>query len=284
MQLPEMIKRYRANKGITQKELAQQLGTPTITVARIEQGTSVRLEAEPLIMLGDMMEDESLNMLNGIQTIREWFRCVKSLIRSGKVSASQAQAEAGLILQERFDRENVPEKLLNIFESIGFKRIAGLYKSGNIASEADAGQIFRTNAEFDLVLKNERTGKVWAIDFGWSFWPPFNALAEAHILSILQSNIGRSCFCNYTINKYSLITNISAITEYIEQNPIVPGNIQYDTSVIYYDPVKLQMRTERYLTFYTDGRGLFDLDIEGKSDAHVLEDYAKWTLMFDKQP
>ena len=70
--------------------------------------------------------------------------------------------------------------------------------------------------------------------------------------------------------------------EYMESTPIVPQNLPFDVSVIYYDLFKNQMSTEKNLTFFKNGQGIFDIDVEGKREAATL-DYAKWTLMFDKR-
>lgn len=281
MQFPDILKKYRASKGLTQKKLAKELGIPLITVARIEQGTNVRLEEATLNLLGDMMQDKSLDTIDGISGIREWFRCVRSL--AGK--SEHPQSEAGLLMQNQFYSKGIPERLLCSFESIGFKRVAGMYKGGemgDVINGEDVGDIFRYNHKFDLVLENKRTQKVWAVDFGWNFAPPFEVMEDTHIRSILYNCIGRSGCNNRSIQKYSLITNVSAITEYLERNPAIPGNIQYDFSVIYFDPQKLQMSTEKNLTFFKNGQGVFDINVAEKSESAIL-DYAKWTLMFDKR-
>ena len=277
MQFPDILKKYRANKSLTQKEVAEQLGIPAITVARMEQGINVRLELEPTNLLGDMMQDRSLDMVDGISDIRIWFQYAAELNTSKNL-----QANVRSCLTKRFMREDVPQKILLDFADMGFERIAGTIQRRYLEDGVSVRYDRRDQTEFDVVLENSKTKKIWALDFYWEFLSPFDYVQLGDSLDDLYKGIGRCCCNGRHIHKYSIITNVSAMVENLESISIVPQNLQYDASVIHYDLSRYQMKTEKSLTSYKNGQGIFDIDVEGKREAATL-DYAKWTLMFDKR-
>lgn len=281
MQFPDILKKYRANKGLTQKQLAEQLGVPLITVARMEQGRRVRLDLMTIELLKNMMEDESLDKLAGIVDIREWFRCTEGFHEFPTLSVRVEEC-----LRRKYLNNDVLRKILSDFANIGFERIAGKYE-GNYQLNSPTNIIelaYEKNDpyQFDFVLENKKTGKIWTVDFYWKFTPPYSPVMYGNCFERIYEGVGRSCCNSQHIQKYSLITNLSAMIEYMESTPIVPQNLPFDVSVIYYDLFKNQMSTEKNLTFFKNGQGIFDIDVEGKREAATL-DYAKWTLMFDKR-
>lgn len=281
MQFPDILKKYRANKSLTQKEVAEQLGIPAITVARMEQGINVRLDSKTIELLENMMGDRSLDKIAGISDIRTWLRCAEGL-----GERKNLQLEVAGRLKKQFWNDDIPKKILSDFANIGFERIDGKYERNyrlnRPMNTAEAARKRNDPSEFDVVLENKTTGKIWAIDFLWTFRPPFDSVKYAECVQSIYKGIGKSCCNGRYIQKYSLITNLLAMTEYMESNPIVPQNLQYDASVIHYDWSKHQMDIEKNLTFFSNGQGVFDINVEGESEAATL-DYAKWTLMLNKQ-
>ena len=96
----------------------------------------------------------------------------------------------------------------------------------------------------------------------------------------------RICPCVSSIaciisHKYSLVTNLLALTEYLEDNPIGRLSLNYDFSIIHYNLEEYRMDREVNLTFFKDGQGLFDLNVEGKEEKATL-DYAKWNLLLSE--
>lgn len=279
MQFPDILKKYRANKQISQKELAEQLKIPAISVSRMEQGVNIRPEIDVVKQLGSMMEDKVLDNIEGILEIRRWFERAKSF-NSSKRLQSEIQKE---FVKDIAD-DDVIEKIISDFSSMGYERIGGKNvrirygHSYMIYNWGDPHDVIG----FDAILKNERTGKIWAIDFLWEFPSPFEYLHEELCLKILYNNIGRSGYNGTKIHKYSLITNLLAVTEYLQNNPFAHPNLNYDVSFIHYDLMKYRMDREVNLTFFKDGQGIFDLNVEGKEEKATI-DYAKWNLLLSEQ-
>lgn len=284
MQFPDILKKYRANKKISQKELAEQLKIPAISVSRMEQGINVRLEISVVNQLGSMMEDNALDNIDGISEIRRWFDRAKCFNTSQNLQGNiRAQ------FKEDIEKGNVIKKIVSDFSSIGFKYTGGK----SVRCQAERRYLTYTWGEprevigFDIVFFNEKIRKVWAIDFLWDFPSPFEYTNDETCLNILYNSLGRSTFVGQynedrqKIHKYSLVTNLLALTEYLEDNPIGRLSLNYDFSIIHYNLEKCRMDREVNLTFFKDGQGLFDLNVEGKEEKATL-DYAKWNLLLSE--
>lgn len=281
MQFPDILKKYRANKNISQKELAEQLKISAISVSRIEQGVNIRPEVDVIKQLGSMMEDKGLDNIEGIFEIRRWFESAKSFDSSKRLPVEIRKEFVDDII-----KDDVIKKIISDFSYLGFERIGGEDVKIRYAEGGRAYKIYSWGDQhevtgFDAILKNERTGKIWAIDFLWEFPAPFEYLHEELCLKILYNSIGRSGYNGTKIHKYSLITNLLAVTEYLQNNPFAHPNLNYDVSFIHYDLMKYRMDREVNLTFFKDGQGLFDLNVEGKEEKATL-DYAKWNLLLSE--
>lgn len=247
MSIGTFLKAFRDRKSITQKQLSEMLGVNVMTISRLESKDQVVLTPRMVSKIAGILDDKDLENLNPTDP-----------------------QEKKILEYRKFEGQS------SVSRSIQSKKVW----SADIKDQIDAlmkkvGYTFLDGGQNTLLYQNQANGKRWiVIGFSWDV-----SLPSDNIRRLLCFRVGKTLlYDDGFIENRITIAVPNSFDEIKSQLPHqIPGYLPFDISILHFgDDGTIQQET--CLHCNTDGRGIFDLDVDDTAvSVQALKDYVAWT-------
>ena len=264
MTIGELIKRYRAENAMSQKELASLMHTTDMTISRIESGKNFRLTSEMTDALLKMFTKEIIFSVDDTPQAKQLRRSFPPPKR--KQEDRNNDLEPSLInwrSSQNNERLFLPENRKFLDEQMHTIGFLWEFLPNSLMP----------HISIDFAYCNAVQDKIWCFDYRI-----FQSVINVdNLFSQILYTAGKVPFFK-DINKLSIITQAEISTQLYEKfHLVLLDKVNCDISILHYNSEKHRIDSELELAFYKDGRGIFDLDVPEKEDESARL-YSNWIL------
>lgn len=250
MSVSSLLKNYRAENNLTQDDLAERLNVAKITVARLESGNQVKLSPRMIVKVANLFSEDELSRLD-----------------------SSDPQEKKLLEYRRYGKyqlENcVQEKAWITHAIMGFGELAE--KIGYLPIDGSFGQV----EPYTYGYQNKDSRKTWTVQFVSADCSKTVNCIRRYLVTRVGSAL---LFGDKSVENKITIAIPNSFDEIEEQLDFhIPAYLPFDISILHFRDDG-SVRQETYLHCNTDGRGIFDLDVDDTAlSAQAGKDYVAWT-------
>ena len=253
MSIGMFLRTLRKHREINQQQLADSLGVNIMTISRLESKEDVTLTPRMVEKIANFISDDELATLDPSDLQER--KILKFVNNTGHSTAYKWYA------QSRAWFDDIERQIDALVGKVGYTRIL-----------SDWHDITTHNT---LIYQNRDNRKIWKFRIAAFDLPS----SKTNLLELLGPTVGFEFFLDQEITGNRITIVIPNSFDEIKsqlQFPIT-AYLPFDISILHFgDDGAIQQET--CLRFNTDGRGIFDLDVDDPAvSVQALKDYAAWT-------